>query len=252
MLNFLTDDSLRPTRHGFFTRELGVSGGVYAGLNCGQGSSDNPTAVAANRARVAQTAGLKSERLLSLHQVHSADVIEVTEPTWDGDRPKADAMVTNYPAIGLGIVTADCAPVLFSDPVAKVVGAAHAGWKGAISGVTDNTISAMERLGATRENISAAIGPCISQSAYEVGPEFFETFHDEDSAFSRFFINGNDDRMKFDLPSFVLHKLRGAGIRTANWVGKCTYSDAGKYYSYRRTTHAGEPDYGRLISVIRL
>ena len=251
-LNHLSDSALKPTRHGFFTREFGVSEGIYAGLNCGTGSSDDPALVKINRALVAEATGLPQNALLSLHQVHSADVLTVTEPEWSGDRPKADAMVTKTKGIGLGILTADCAPVLFSDPDAQVVGAAHAGWKGAMSGITDNTINAMIRLGAKRENISAAIGPCISQASYEVGQEFFETFADENPDYTRFFINGNGDKMQFDLPSFVLHRLREAGIKTAAWVGECTYATPKKYYSYRRTTHAGEPDYGRLISVIRL
>ena len=252
MLNFLSDPDLRPTRHGFFTREFGVSDGIYGGLNCGTGSSDDPALVKINRARVAQAAGLPTDALLSLHQVHSTDVIEVTEPAWLGERPKADAMVTKNPRIGLGILTADCAPVLFSDPNAKVVGAAHAGWKGAMNGITDNTIDAMINLGAKREDISAAVGPCISQASYEVGQEFFETFADENPDYARFFISGKGDKMQFDLPSFVLHRLREAGIKTATWVGECTYAAPKKFYSYRRTTHAGEPDYGRLISVIRL
>ncbi len=252
MSNHLSDPSLNPTRHGFFTREHGVSTGIYAGLNCGIGSADDPALVQTNRARVAEATGLAADALLSLYQIHSADVIEVTEPQWAGERPKADAMVTNTKGIGLGILTADCAPVLFSDPDAQVIGAAHAGWKGAMSGVTDNTINAMIRLGANRENISAVVGPCISQAAYEVGQEFFETFADENPDYTRFFINGKDDKMQFDLPSFVLHRLRETGIKTAAWVGECTYSTPKKFYSYRRTTHAGEPDYGRLISVIRL
>ena len=251
-LNFLTDPALKPARHGFFTREFGVSDGIYAGLNCGTGSSDDPALVKINRARVAQAAGLPTDALLSLHQIHSADVVEVTEPEWQGERPKADAMVTKNPRIGLGILTADCAPVLFSDPNAKIVGAAHAGWKGAMNGVTDNTIDAMIRLGADRENIAATVGPCISQAAYEVGQEFFETFADEDPDYTRFFINGKDGKMQFDLPSFVLHRLRSVGIKTAEWVGECTYTTPRKFYSYRRTTHAAEPDYGRQISVIRL
>lgn len=251
-LNFLTDTALKGTRHGFFTREFGVSDGIYAGLNCGTGSADDPKLVKINRARVALAAGLPTDALLSLHQVHSSDVIEVTEPQWSGERPKADAMVTKHPAIGLGILTADCAPVLFADPKAKIVGAAHAGWKGALNGVTENTIDAMIRLGANREDISATVGPCISQTAYEVGPEFFENFADENSDYTRFFINGQSDKMQFDLPMFVLHRLREAGIKTAKWVSECTYATPKKFYSYRRTTHAKEPDYGRLISVIRL
>ncbi len=252
MLNHLSDPALEPAIHGFFTREHGISTGIYAGLNCGTSSSDDTELVSTNRARVAEATGLPTNALLSLHQVHSAEVITVTEPYWSGERPNADAMVTKTKGIGLGILTADCAPVLFSDPVAKVVGAAHAGWKGAIFGITDNTIEAMIRLGANRENISAVIGPCISQSAYEVGQEFFETFADENPDYTRFFINGKDDKMQFDLPSLVVHRLRTAEIKTATWVRECTYSAPHKYYSYRRTTHAAEPDYGRLISVIRL
>lgn len=250
-LEFLTDTAQRPTRHGFFTRAFGVSDGIYAGLNCGAGSDDDPQSVAINRARVAQAAGLKTDALLSLHQVHSNDVIEVTAPQWAGERPKADAMVTKMRGIGLGILTADCAPVLLADKAAGVVGAAHAGWKGAIGGVCENTIDAMISLGAVRENIIATVGPCISQKAYEVGQEFFEVFAAENSENTRFFINGSGDKMQFDLPSFVLHRLRGAAV-TADWVGRCTYSEPQSFFSYRRATHAGESDYGRLISVVRL
>mgnify|MGYP001481527342 CR=1 FL=1 len=251
-LKFLTDADLKLTHHGFFTREFGVSSGIYAGLNCGEGSYDDPEMVKLNRARVTQTIGLKTDSLLSLHQVHSANVIEVSEPIWPDVRPDADAMVTKAKGIGLGILTADCAPVLFSDPVANIVGAAHAGWKGAMNGITEATIDAMIRIGAKRENIKAAIGPCISQTAYEVGLEFFETFADENPDNTRFFVNGKGDKMRFDLPSFVLHRLHDAGIEKASWVRECTYSLPEKYYSFRRTTHAGEPDYGRLISVIRI
>lgn len=250
-LKFLSDPALAPTQHGFYTRAAGVSTGIYTGLNCGTGSDDSAQAVALNRARVAQSAGLEADTLLSLHQVHSSDVIEVTSPQWQGARPKADAMVTATPGIGLGILTADCAPVLFTDKQAGVVGAAHAGWKGAIGGVGDNTIDAMIRLGANRENIVAVVGPCISQKAYEVGQEFFEVFADENPDYTRFFINGAGDKMQFDLPAFVLFRLRGAGVQ-ADWVGRCTYSEPENFFSYRRTTHAGEPDYGRLISVISL
>lgn len=250
-LEFLTDPPLSPTRHGFFTRAFGVSDGIYAGLNCGHGSDDDTQSVTINRARVAQAVGLQNDALLSLHQVHSADVIEVTKPQWDGDRPKADAMVTKTAGIGLGILTADCASVLFADKTAGVVGAAHAGWKGAFGGVCENTIAAMIGLGAKREDIIATVGPCISQKAYEVGQEFFEVFADENPEYTRFFVNGAEGKMQFDLPSFVLHRLRDAGVQ-ADWVGRCTYSEPQKFFSYRRATHAGEADYGRLISVIRL
>lgn len=250
-LEFLTDPPLSPTRHGFFTRAFGVSDGIYAGLNCGHGSDDDTQSVTINRAKVAQAVGLQNDALLSLHQVHSADVVEVTKPQWDGDRPKADAMVTKTAGIGLGILTADCAPVLFADKTAGVVGAAHAGWKGAIGGVCENTIAAMIGLGAKRADIVATVGPCISQKAYEVGQEFFEVFADENPDYTRFFANGAEGKMQFDLPSFVLHRLRSADVQ-ADWVGRCTYSEPQKFFSYRRATHAGEADYGRLISVIRL
>lgn len=249
-LTILTDPILDDTPHGFFTRKGGTSSGVFRGLNCGHGSSDQSSAVATNRGRVAEAMKVEPNALLSVYQVHSNDVATVSEP-WSGDLPKVDAMVTKTPNIALGILTADCAPVLFSDPIARVVGAAHAGWKGALSGVTDNTIAAMEALGATRENITASIGPCISQAAYEVGPEFFENFADENHAYTRFFANGAGDRMLFDLPSFVLNHLRAAEI-DASWVGRCTFSEPEHFYSYRRTTHAGEADYGRLISAIKL
>lgn len=249
-LTILTDPILGDTPHGFFTRTGGASSGVFKGLNCGHGSSDQSAAVTTNRGRVAEAMKVAPSALVSVYQVHSNDVIEVREP-WSGDLPKVDAMVSNTPDIALGILTADCAPVLFSDPVAGVVGAAHAGWKGALTGVTDRTIEAMEKLGATRENITASVGPCISQAAYEVGPEFFENFAGEDHAYTRFFTNGEGDRMLFDLPSFVLARVRTAEI-DASWIGRCTYSEPKHFYSYRRTTHAGEADYGRLISVIKL
>jgi YfiH family protein len=247
----LNSPELDPTRHGFFTREGGVSGGIYAGLNCGQGSDDAPALVQENRTLAATAVGVQREQLVSLHQIHSTKVVEVKKQ-WSSARPHADAMVTKTKGIGLGILTADCAPVLFTDPDAGVIAAAHAGWKGAIYGVTDSTIDAMINLGATRENIAATVGPCISQANYEVGMEFFETFADKNADYTRFFINGKEGKMQFDLPAFVLHRLRNSGIKTASWVGECTYASPKKYFSYRRTTHAKEPDYGRQISIIRL
>ena len=245
----LTSDLLAPFAHGFFTRRGGSSSGIFAGLNCGPGSSDQTSAVAMNRARVADALGLPSNALLSLNQVHSADVVTVTHAT--ADRPRADAMVTATPGLGLGILTADCQPVLFADARAGVVGAAHAGWKGALSGVLEATLDAMESLGARREDTAAVIGPCISQRAYEVGPEFLDAFLSEDPENTRYFANGDGDRYQFDLPAYGLDRLRRAGIGQAEWTRHCTYSDADRFYSYRRTTHAGEADYGRLISVIR-
>jgi YfiH family protein len=185
-----------------------------------------------------------------VHQVHSPDVVTVTGPL--PVRPQADAMVTATPGIALSILTADCQPVLFCDPAAGVIGAAHAGWRGAFRGVLEATVAAMTDLGATPAGISAVIGPSISQAAYEVGPEFFETFADEDPDNTRFFANGKGDRMLFDLPAYGLHRLRAAGVGHAEWTRHCTYADPDRFFSFRRTTHLGEADYGRLISVIRL
>lgn len=249
MLEILTSAAI-PLRHGFFTRKGGASSGIFQGLNCGPGSTDLTEAVLINRARVAESLGLAREALVSLNQTHSAKVLTLTEPP--ATRGQADAMVTATAGIGLGILTADCQPVLFADPVAQVIGAAHAGWRGAKDGVLEATVDAMEALGAKRADITAVIGPTISQSAYEVGPEFFEAFTDDDPASARFFINGVDDRMLFDLPGYGLQRLRAAGVAHAEWTRHCTYRDPERFYSFRRTTHAGEADYGRLISVIRL
>lgn len=249
MLEIITSDSL-PVRHGFFTRKGGASSGIFAGLNCGSGSSDQAEIVAINRARVAEAMGVAPEALVTVNQVHSPDVVTVTGPL-DG-RPRADAMVTATPGLALAVLTADCQPVLFADAEAGVVGAAHAGWRGALDGVLEATVEAMEALGARRRAISAVIGPCISQAAYEVGPEFLDAFRDEDPANTRFFANGTGDRLLFDLPGFGLHRLRTAGVGQAEWVRHCTYRDSERFYSFRRTTHSGEADYGRLISVIRL
>jgi len=249
MLEIITSDALAP-RHGFFTRKGGASSGIFAGLNCGTGSSDQAEIVAINRARVAEAMGLWVEALVSVHQVHSPDVVTVTTPLTE--RPRADAMVTATPGLALAVLTADCQPVLFSDAKAGVIGAAHAGWKGARDGVMEATLDAMETLGARRGDITAVIGPCISQTAYEVGQEFFESFTDDAPEAQRFFINGNGDRHLFDLPSYGLWRLRAAGVGHAEWTRHCTYRDPARFYSYRRTTHAGEADYGRQISVIRL
>lgn len=243
-------DDLTALRHGFFTRDGGVSTGIYQGLNCGAGSDDAAQNVAENRTRVAAHMGVTPQNLVSVHQCHSATAIYVDQP-FDTPRPKCDAMVTDQPGLALGILTADCAPVLFADPDAGVVGAAHSGWKGAIGGVLQATLDLMEQRGATRANIRAVVGPTISQRAYEVGPEFLEQFLDEDPEFARFFAAGTNDRAQFDLPGFVLSQLRAAGCEQASWTGHCTYCDQAKFYSYRHTTHQKEPDYGRLISVIR-
>ena len=249
-LEILTADALAPLRHGFFTRKGGASSGVFDGLNCGLGSSDQADVVKINRARVAEAMQVAPDHLVTVYQVHSADVQAVDGPLQDN--PKADAMVTSTPGVALAILTADCQPVLFADQQAGVIGAAHAGWRGALDGVLDATLDAMEALGADRGNICAVIGPSISQAAYEVGPELIEEFLDHDSDNSRFFANGDGDRYQFDLTGYGLHRLRSAGVSHAEWTRHCTYADPERFFSYRRATHAGEADYGRLISAIRL
>ena len=252
MLEIITSGAI-PQRHGFFTRKGGASSGIFAGLNCGFGSTDQAEIVAINRARVAEAMGVGADGLLSVHQVHSPDVVTVTPPPGDpAERPKADAMVTRLPGVALSVLTADCQPVLFSDPEGGVIGAAHAGWRGAMTGVLEATVDAMEAIGASRARIRAAIGPTISQAAYEVTEDFLQTFLAEDQDNSRFFANGQNGRYQFDLPAYGLHRLRGAGIGHAEWIGHCTYADPDRFFSYRRTTHAGEADYGRLIASIRL
>jgi YfiH family protein len=250
MLEIITSDALPGTRNGFFTRKGGASSGIFAGLNCGTGSSDLSDAVAINRARVAQAMDLPPTHLVTVNQVHSADVVTLTAPL--DPRPRADALVTATPGIGLAVLTADCQPVLFCDPQAGVIGAAHAGWRGARDGVLEATLDAMEALGAARAAITAVIGPAISQAAYEVGPEFLDGFLRDDPHSQRFFANGTGDRMLFDLPGYSLQRLRRAGVGQAEWTRHCTYRDPERFFSFRRTTHAGEADYGRLISVIRL
>jgi len=249
MLEIITSDAIT-ARHGFFTRKGGASSGIFTGLNCGTGSSDQAEIVAINRARVAEAMGVAPNALVTVHQVHSAKAIPVTGPFTR--RPEADAIVAATPGILLAVLTADCQPVLFHDAKARVIGAAHAGWRGAVDGVLEATLDAMEALGARRRDISAVIGPTISQPAYEVGPEFLERFCAEAPENKRFFANGIGDRLLFDLPGYGVHRLRGAGVGHAEWTGHCTYLDATRFYSFRRTTHAGEVDYGRLISTIRL
>ena len=249
-LEILTSDSLSPIRHGFFTRRGGASSGVFEGLNCGFGSSDQADVVAINRARVAGAMQCDADNMMGVHQIHSADVITVSEPS--ADRPKADGLVTTTPGLLLTVLAADCQPVLFADADAGVIGAAHAGWRGAVGGVLEATLDAMEGLGAARENIHAAIGPCISQVAYEVGPEFLEEFLDEDPENARFFAGGDGNKAHFDLPGFGLHRLRSAGVGHAEWTRHCTYSDPDRFFSYRRSVHRKEADYGRLISAISL
>jgi hypothetical protein len=250
-LEILTSDMLSDVRHGFFSRRGGASSGVFSGLNCGYGSSDQTEVVSINRARVAQAMEVEPEALIGVHQVHSPTVFKVDAPM-NGERPRADAVVTATPGLALTILTADCQPVLFADTHANVIGAAHAGWRGALDGVLESTLDAMEELGAKRENTVAVIGPSISQQAYEVGPEFLDDFVTESPENLRFFANGEGDRLQFDLPAYGLHRLRQAGVGQAEWTRHCTYSDPDRFYSYRRSTHAKEADYGRLISAIKL
>lgn len=249
-LDIIASDALAPLRHGFFCRGGGASSGVFAGLNCGHGSSDQSEAVTINRARVAEALGVPTEALIGVHQVHSADVLTVTAPFTGTIR--ADALVTATPGIALSVLTADCQPVLMADHEARVIGAVHAGWKGAVAGILEATVNAMAALGADPARIHAVIGPTISQRAYEVGPDFFDTVMAEDQSAARFFAAGHGDRLHFDLPGYGLARLRAAGVARADWTRHCTYADPDRFFSYRRSVHHKEADYGRLISAIRL
>jgi len=249
-LEILTADCLTPIQHGFFTRRGGASSGVFSGLNCGTGSTDQTEIVAINRSRVAAAMDVPVKCLMGVHQVHSADVVHITNS--HSEKSRADGMVTKTPGLALSVLTADCQPVLFCDHAAGVIGAAHAGWRGALNGILEATMDAMESIGARRENITAVIGPSISQAAYEVGPEFLEDFLMEDTDYSRFFIQGINDRYLFDLPGFGLFRMREYGVGHAEWTRHCTYSDPDRFFSYRRTVHSKEADYGRLIAAIRL
>lgn len=249
-LDHITHDLLSPVKHGFFGRRGGASSGIYEGLNCGLGSSDQHDIVTINRGRVAEAMGVANGHLIGVHQIHSANVVTVSDPS--ATRPKADAMVTATTGVALSVLTADCQPVLFAEPQTGVIGAAHAGWKGAVGGVLEATIDAMCALGATREKIVAVIGPCISQGAYEVGKDFFDQFYEADPLNARFFVSGAEDKYQFDLAAFGLARLKAAGIKDATWTRHCTYSDAERFYSYRRSVHRKEPDYGRLIASITL
>lgn len=242
---------LQDMPHGFFGRVGGVSTGIYAGLNVGLGSEDEREAVLENRRRAVE-AVLPGASLARVYQIHSPDVVTVTGSDDQDDPPKGDAMVTDRPGILLGIVTADCVPVLFADRQAGVVGAAHAGWKGAISGVTDNTIAAMETLGADRSRIACAIGPCIAQKSYEVDEGFFRRFAEEDAANERFFADGKPKHYQFDIEGYVAAQLAAAGIGKVECLGEDTYSQPDRFFSYRRSCHRGEPGYGRQISMIGL
>jgi polyphenol oxidase len=239
--------------HGFFTRGGGHSTGIFASLNCGLGSGDDPELVAKNRDVVARQLGVASANLTSVYQVHGNEVLHVTAPLASADRPKADGLVCNTPGIAIGVLTADCAPLLFADPRARVIGAAHAGWKGALAGIGEAVVAAMEDLGAVRGNITAVIGPTISQANYEVGPEFPARFIAADWETTLFFKpSSKEGHHLFDLPGYLLRRLKAAGVGRAIDIQQCTYADEAKFFSYRRATHRGEQDYGRLMSAIAL
>ena len=243
--------SIPGLRHAFFSREGGVSEGIYAGLNGGLGSRDDPANVAENRRRMAQRIGVSPDRFLSVHQIHSPDAVLATGP-WQGDKPRADALVTRTEGIALGVTAADCGPILLVDPTARVIGAAHAGWKGALTGVLESTIDAMEKLGAERGGIVAAIGPLIRQRSYEVGGEFVERFIEADAENGMFFLPGErNGHAMFDLAGFIRMRLENAGVLMIDDVGIDTYSDE-RFYSYRRSVHRKEPDYGRHVHAIVL
>jgi YfiH family protein len=235
--------------HGFLGRRGGVSVGEMAGLNVGYGSSDDPEAIAGNR-RLAIAAILEEAELATVHQVHGAEAVHAERPWPQEERPRADAMVTDRPNLLLGILTADCAPVLFADREAVVVGAAHAGWRGALAGITDSTIAAMEKLGARRENIHAAVGPCIGQPNYEVDEAFRTRFTEVDPDNARFFVAAPSGKPRFDLEAYVVHRLIAAGIDEVEALNLDTYGNPDRFYSYRRSTHRGEADYGRQLSAI--
>ena len=245
--------ALTGIRHGFFTRDGGVSGGFYASLNGGVGSRDAAGNVAENRARMAAALGVEPARLLTAYQIHSPDVV-VAETPWSSDaRPRADAIVTRMRALAIGVTTADCGPVLFADPAAGVIGAAHAGWRGALAGIVEATVAAMERLGATRVNIRAAIGPMIRQANYEVGPDLIARFAAADHASNRFFCPAaRDGHALFDLGGYLAARLERAGIGAVEDLGLCTYADPARFFSYRRATHRAEADYGRHVNAIAL
>jgi polyphenol oxidase len=240
-------------RHGFFTRDGGVSGGLYTSLNGGVGSKDNVGHVAENRARMAHAVGVEPSRFLTAYQIHSPDVV-VAEAPWTSDtRPRADGIVTRIPALAIGVTTADCGPVLFADPKARVIGAAHAGWRGALSGVVEATVDAMEWLGAARGDIHAALGPMIRQPNYEVGADLMARFAAEDPASNRFFTPApRDGHAQFDLAGYIATRLRHAGVGHIEDLGHCTYADPAMFFSYRRATHRAEADYGRHVNAIAL
>lgn len=247
---FLTGGRLH---HGFYGRAGGVSKGIYSGLNCGIGSDDLREDVEENRRRLVEDLVSSNAPLLTPYQIHSPSCVTVSGPWDDGEQVQCDALATATPGIVIAVGSADCGPVLFADQKAGVIAAAHSGWKGAVGGVLESTISVMEDLGAERDNISAVLGPTISQPSYEVGTEFKNTFLEYDSSNSAYFENGDDDsHFQFNLPAYVVDRLRSCGIAKAEWTGQCTYLEEAAYFSYRRTTHRNEPDYGRQLAAISI
>lgn len=245
--------TLPTIRHGFFTRQGGVSEGVFASLNCGYGSSDAREKVQENRWLIADYIGVPEDHLITLYQVHSKRCVRVEAPWGDGATPEADALVTTEPNLAIAILTADCAPVLFADAKAGVVGAAHAGWKGALGGVLESTLETMEQAGADRTRIRAVVGPTISQEAYEVGSDFRERFLEAAPSNERYFERGGrPEHWQFDLPRYILQRLKNAGVESPGNVAQCTYFNESKFFSFRRTTHREESDYGRNLSFVML
>lgn len=245
--------------HGFFTRQGGVSGGIYASLQCGWGATADPhDHVAENRARVARRLGVAPDRLATLYQAHTAEALAIDAPMDSAAAPKADGLVTATPGLALGALSADCAPVLFEDAAAGVIGACHAGWKGALTGIIEATVAAMAALGAAPARTTAVIGPCIGPASYEVGPEYVDRFTAADPANARFFTpalcaaSAAKGHAQFDLPAYALSRLAAAGVGQARWLGRCTYAEPEMFFSNRRALHRGEDDYGRLISAIAL
>ncbi len=243
--------ALPGVRHGFFGRRGGVSTGIYASLNAGPGSSDDPAAVTENRARIAAALKVAPPMLLSLHQIHSADAV-IADGPFTGERPQADGVVTRKPGLAVAALAADCAPILLADPTTRTVAAAHAGWKGALTGVIERTITMMERAGARRSRIVAAIGPCIAQASYEVGPEYEARFLADAPQNARFFVPGDGDRRRFDLKAFCASRLRTAGVAAVDMLPDDTFADEAAWFSHRRSVKLGQPDYGRNLSAIVL
>jgi len=253
MLQAASLSALAGIRHAFFTRDGGVSDGMYASLNGGAGSDDAPARVAENRARMAAVLGVEPDHLLTAYQIHSPDVVTIDRPWASQARPRADAIVTRAPGLAIGVTTADCGPVLFADEQAGVIAAAHAGWRGAATGVLEATIAAMERCGADRARMAVALGPMIRQPNYQVGPEFVTRFKAEDAANERFFApSSRPNHALFDLPGYIAARLAAAGVLRIEDLGHCTYADPTRFFSYRRSTHRNESDYGRHINAIAL